>query len=323
MPDGLLSFTHLHLPDMSLLDSAFNGNDPEAGKKVSASWLRRLWSMTYSNRIKSIVGGTLKQSTDGVDIVIAQTSYPGRAYAAYGSASTSVTTGATCSLTALVQDHDATTATNMELCTLASNQITFTKPGQYLVTYHASFELDIGGATTHVPAVTTVTSYLRASGNTLAGTTHYASAAQVPNLSGFLKADGADQPEIQVALGGATGKTEAFDVVAYALEGGGPQNGPTDVTFDGDNKQAVTLDTQTLDATDNFGRLADYSTTGAVRTTTSGTTLVKVVLNSSGVLKIRVPGPTDYAPILDIYATGADSRSVTNVSTSLSITRLA
>lgn len=262
---------------MSLLVSPLGGNEPNAGERVSASWLRKLWSIGAENRIRSIVGGTIKRNPDGVDLVIAQTSYPGRAYAAYGAASTSVTTGATCSLTALVQDHDETKATNMEICTLASNQITFTKPGQYLVTYHASFELDIGGATTHVPAVTNVTSYLRADGNTLAGTTHYASAAQVLNLSDFVKTDGGEP---------------SFEIYEDTI-------------------------------IDNLESIADYTPAFSVRATTSGTTLVKVVLNSSGELKIRVPGPTDYAPILDIYATGADSRSVTNVSTSLSITRLA
>jgi len=305
---------------MSLLDSAFNRNDPEAGKRLSAEWLRRLWSSAAANRIRSVVGGTLNRSPDGVDIIVSPVSFPGRAYVVYGTSATAVTTGAKCSLTTITYDHDEITQENMVFATVASSTVTFTKPGRYLLNYSAVLKLDLTGETDHVPAMVQATTVLRAGGTNLAGSNGAFGCPKVANFTDFVKNVG--DIEQTVDISGATGRTDAFDIASYALNGGGPQNGPTDITFDVDDKQAVTLDTQAaLDVTTSLTKIASYSTSGEVSGSASGSALIYAKLNSSGVLKIFV-GLTEYAPEVDVYGDGGGS-TVTNTATSLSITRLA
>jgi len=315
---------------MALLISPLSDSAPQKGARISASWLDRLQKFVAQNTIRSISGGTLKRNPDGIDLIVPQRQNPTRVYVAYGTANVDVTGGAVCSLANLAQDHNAATQLNMELGTLATNQFTFTKEGQFLLTYHASFTLNVGEATTHVPSVVTCQSYLRAGGTELPGSKHKTDAVQIPNFSDFVKTSGGALT-LSTDISGATGLTDAFttqeDVpFSFYPSGGYLTSVATTVDLltpsglDGANKMPVTLDTQTaITADTNASAIAAYTPEDYVHGATSGTAIIKVIRNTSGVLKIELAGPTEVSPVIDLFATGAGGLEVICVANSISI----
>ncbi len=253
----------------------------------------------------------------------------------------------------VVSDVDETGDASAVLASVSSNEISFTAAGIYLVTYHCTGEVSLAGATDYLPGVGSLTTYLRASGTTVPGTTHLASCPLIPNFRGFVKTDN-EALDISVNVGGATGLTAIFETEPVATCDGstvdvGNATGIEDsgvvtldnpqvltvtntcvevisaATLDVSNQQAVTLDAdQNLDATTNAAAIADYSTTGAASLSTSGTCILEVVNDAahSGTLKIKI-GATLYANALDLYGELSTFPNGNPTKASISIIRLA
>jgi len=247
-----------------------------------------------------------------------------RAITGYGTSSVDVTAGALCSITDFRKDFDDTHITALDFATVTANLITLSRPGYYLVTYHTVLFIDIVEAATVNPSATVGKTILKVDSLELDGTQGFVTAQEIPNLNDFLKWDGTDTgPLTKANISGAPGKTDAFNVVSYALNGGGPQDGPTNITFNGSDQQIITLDTQDpIDCTDNIDAIETASTDSYVKGTTSGTALITVKYNASNVLKIFV-GATEYAPTIGVY--GSRDFGISDVlalSTSISLIKI-
>jgi hypothetical protein len=265
-----------------------------------------MWDNMRESRIKSVVGGTISRSPDGVDIIIPQTSFLGRAYVVNGNTPANLSGGQKCTLTSITYDHDATKQANMILATVASDVVTFTKPGRYLLAYHATHELDLGGAEGHVPGVVKVETEVKVGGTAITGIVGAFSAVQIPNLSGFVTNEGAIVQSVDLC-----GVTVTSEELSSTEDGAVAWQQYINSTIDCP---------QAVDVTTSLNVIADYTPSGTVSGMTSGTALIETKLNSSGVLKLFV-GLTEYAPTVQIFGTSTGG-TVINVNTSLSITRL-
>lgn len=195
-------------------------------------------------------------------------------------------------------------ATNIDalLGTLSSGVFTFTKEGIFQLGYAAMIEADIGGATTLTPTPIEVTGILRMGGTDITASASGMTFQMLPNFSGLVRTNDTDPVTIQVDVGGATGKTAAFATESFIkCDTSGCEFGIKADTLDGDDKQAVTLDSpQRLDATSNLEDVADYTPTGSAYGTLAGFAQIHVRRNSSGTLKI-FDGATEYDPTIAVY----------------------
>jgi len=201
------------------------------------------------------------------------------------------------------------------LGTLSGGLFTFTKPGFYLASYTASVEMDLSGASGPDPQPVTCQANLQLGGVTLASTGSGCSAAKIGNFDGFVFNDGAIVQGID--LTGVTGKTAAFEEVSVAAcegssvdiggaEGYASSSGPGPVELNSPNvfdvintcidvigtatlsggQQNVTLDDATIDVDTSLTVIQDSDPQGTAAGTMAGQTLVRVIRNSSGVIKI-------------------------------------
>lgn len=264
-----------------------------------------------------------------------------RAVTGYGISGVDVTAGELCSITSFRKDFDDTHITALNFVTVASNLITLTKPGYYLVTYHTALSIAIVESETVNPSSTVGKTILKAGSLELEGTAGYVTAPEIPNLNGFLKCDSEGPLEVTVDVSGATGKTNAITKTSVAVcEASGTGSvdeygvvsitltGPcTDVLtaaeLDAENKLDITLDTQTpLDCAINAELVTTESTESNAIGTASGTALVAVKYNADGDLKIFV-GASQYSPTIGVF--GIRDSGVTPVfalQTSISIIKL-
>ncbi len=144
-----------------------------------------------------------------------------RAVAAYGASSVTVSGGAFCPITAFRKDFDDTHITALNFATVASNIITLTRPGYYLVTYHTGLMISLKQASSVVPDTTIGKTVLKAGGEELPGTEGYFSMTEVPDLTGLLKLNGEETtPSVTVAIEGLVGKTAPFETVTVADDEG-------------------------------------------------------------------------------------------------------
>lgn len=325
------------IPPIPLFKPAANITDEVTSSKLNALAARAGMGVAS---VAGSIRGTL--GPNGWELFGMTPNEQARGCLVYGSGSVSLP--GNYPLTGIETDLDATQSSVRQLVSVSGNVVTFLVPGLYYLSYAASVELDVGGATTHTPGQVKADAELRYGGTAKDHTKGYAETQATPNLSGFLKADGADQPLVQVALGGATGKTETLAPISVAAcEGStgaivfdeyGQPTGEVTITnncvnvisaaeLDGSNKLDITLDTQTLDATDNFGRLADYTPTGTVKHTIPGHGFVRVIRDSadSGNLKI-LDGATKRNPTVEIYGIVTPSGKGTAIGATLQIVRL-
>lgn len=282
--------------------------------------------------ITEVVGGTLiPASKGGKRLVVAKQRRPDtRASVVYGTDSVTLGTGNSLPLNTLESDVDETNEAEALLVDtdgLASSFVPIRKPGLFLLTYHASLELDIGGATSATaPGTVGATVYLRAGGTTVPGSTSYAQAAKLANLTGFVKTDGAAL-EQSADMDGITATSPTYGTIEVP-QGTGADNVATwsadaTVLYSEDGFVTTTTDTgQTAPVDSNAAAISTYTPTGKARAAVSGTALVRVVYDPAdpGQLKIDMGG-TLYDTALDLYGvqTGGD---VTSLSCSLSLTLL-
>lgn len=277
----------------------------ETGKKIREQLNANRMNDLAQSRVFEVVGGRLEFVPGrGFRITIPNANpCDNRACVVTGETPVSIDGGGVFAFSIINSDVDTTTAAEQVLVELDMGKfVYFQKPGLYLVSYQAVISLDIGGASTHAPGVCEASANLANGGVDLLETISYFGSALLPNLSKFVKTNDTEAVTIQTDVGGATGKTAAFNIASYALSGGGTQNGPTDITFDGSNRQNITLDaSQVLDATSNLDKIADYTPSGTVRGTVCGSCLVNVIRDAddSGNLKI-LDGTTKRDPYLTL-----------------------
>ena len=246
-----------------------------------------------------------------------------RAISGYGTSTVGVNGGALCTITDFRKDFDDTHITELNFVTVSSNLLTLTRPGYYLITYHASLFILLQESESVNPTTTVGKTILQAGGQDLAGTQGFVTMTEIPNLNKFLKGPAEGALEIGVNLNGATGKTAAFETMSFAkCDGDGCEFGITDATLDGEGKQDVTLNDQTLDATTNIETVTTESTDSYVRGSTSGTAVVTVKYNASNVLKVFIDG-TEYDPTIGVKGSReTGTADVLNLSTSISLIKL-
>jgi len=232
------------------------------------------------------VNGNIRMTDgpQGLTLYVPPPVNPNRASVVYGTSSTGLP--GSFPLATLTSDVDTTNAAYSVLVSVAGNAIAFRFEGTYLVHYHGTVALDIGGSNDHTPGVVEATAELKAGGTALPGSSSVYSAAQIVNLSDFIYSDDGLAPDITVDVGGATGTADTLGIVTL------------------DNPQVI-------DATDNLDKIADYSITATVKGTLSGTALFEVI-NDAGTLKIRAGG-VNYTNslIVDGGVTGGDADALT------------
>ena len=150
------------------------------------------------------VSGNIRMTAgpNGMTLYVPPPLNPNRSAVVYGTSSSGLP--GPFPLASLTSDVDTTTASASVLVSVAANAIAFAFEGTYLVTYHGTVEIDIGGSTDHTPSVIEATAQFKAGGTALAGSASVFSAAQIPNLSDFIFSDDGDPPFIQVDLTGAS-----------------------------------------------------------------------------------------------------------------------
>lgn len=261
-----------------------------------------------------------------------------RAVTGYGTSSTDITAGALCTITDFRKDFDPTHITELNFCSVTSNLITLTKPGWYLITYHAALFILLQEAATVNPTTTVGKTILKAGSLELSGTAGFVTMTEIPNLNKFVRVDDEEAFQVKVDVGGATGKTDPFGVnydAPYTFSSAEFTEGQvlTDVsttfdainadTLDGSLQQALSLDTnQQLDCTSNASKVTTESTDSYIKGSTSGTALVDCHYNASNVLKIFIGG-TEYDPTIGVMGSReTGTADVLNLSTSISLIKL-
>lgn len=273
----------------------------ETGKNFASEvTMAKLLALAEASLVSVSGNLTMRQGPGGTALHVPHpVRMPTRCYAI---SATSTSLPATINLSSITYDLPATNTTAL-LGSLSSGAFTFTKEGVFLITFHATAEMDLSGATTATPAPVTVTVTANAGAAALTYTAAKTSAAKTPNFDGFVtNPDGTI--EQTVSLNGATGKTGVFGgpiEVPQGVSGDNDANWSVqanvvdyDTGLNVDKTMDVTLDDADIDVTTSLEVITDSEPSGTAFGTVSSTFLVEVIRNGSGDLKINGGAPAVY-----------------------------
>ena len=160
------------------------------------------------------VSGNIRMTAgpNGMTLHVPPPLNPNRSAVAYGTSSTGLP--GPFPLASLTSDVDVTNAAASVLVSVTTNAIAFVFEGTYLATYHGTVALDIAGAD-HTPTVVEATAEFKAGGTALPGSSSVYSAAQILNLTDFVKTTGG-AVDITVTDGGSGGYDVTDNLEAIA-----------------------------------------------------------------------------------------------------------
>lgn len=217
------------------------------------------------------------------------------------------------------------TNTTALLGTLSGGVFTFTKEGFYLTAYFVTCEMDLSGATTATPPPVTCDATIQLGGVDYGPSYCATSAAKTPNFDGFVTNSGAIEQSID--LSGLESFSNSFETSSFitcdstiSIEGTADEYGNVSGTaygwtcgyalntavLEADGTLKSTVPTTTpLDVTTSMTVISGSTPTGTAFGNLSGSALVQVIRNSSGVIKILDAG-VERSPTISVNGTKTD-----------------
>lgn len=193
------------------------------------------------------------------------------------------------------------------LGTLSAGVFTFTKPGLFLLSYTASVEMDLSGATTPTPGHVVCTGELRLGGVSLASTASATSAPLTPNFDGFIKWDGTEG-QVKLSMADLVVESPVLTTQNFQECGGeGCSNAITDAELV-DGRLESTPKSGTTDLNTNIVAITGSLPSGVAAGTVASQALIFVFYNADGNLKI-LDGTSERDPNISVYvnATGGNA----------------
>jgi hypothetical protein len=231
-------------------------------------------------------------------------------------------------------DYDAYVQT--KLGTIASNIFTFSIEGFFLVNYCSVVELDLSASANFLPEVVEVRMLLKLGATSLDRSTSVIGQSRFPNFTGVVRTnDAGDSLDQSIDISSLVVETPVISTTTAvdcdSLEVVEFQSGEFAITSYSctsdlattaetvDGKWQSTPVTGDFEVDSNAAAVSDYDPDSFGTATAAGMALVRVIRNSSGVLKI-LDGATERDPTLSLF--GSCTGTAITLNSTISILKL-